>query len=48
MKDKEKPTLREILLEFLGDPPMYKGLPVDLSCLDEEIKGFVIKKAEES
>ena len=38
-------TLRDILLEMLGDPPRYddgyNGLhPVDLSCLDTSITGY--------
>ncbi len=35
-------TLKEMFLDLLGDPPMYRGYPVDLSSLDTEVKGYVI------
>lgn len=40
---KRAPTLTEIFLAFLGDPPTYLGLPVDLSSLEKKVvKGMVV------
>ena len=35
-------TLSEIMKKYLGDPPMYKGYPVDLSNLDMMVTGFTM------
>ncbi len=39
----DTPTVKESIIAYLGDPPIYMGFPVDMSSLDQPIRGYVVK-----